>query len=332
MALKVRWRERYRVPMIVALMVATIFFVSGPTCYLAPATGKGTETSVKKSLVESTPPKPVIKIYRIDYDYAYTEAFPENFDQYHQLISTKQVDEGWIISSEVLPGKLVVEAEYVKNPYVRLIHSELLEIAKLTVYQGRISEETSASILKENSLLLTQLPAFYRIYIGYECSYGSGEAERSYFKEFDLDLGMGLNYFREDYTVEFIYKKVPPVHFAEYGQMVALFNSKKKSVLWSRIFGGELTSGDDYVLDPYVRIVDSEGKEMVRLLVYQGEVGSKGSVPGPGWVPGSRENSVILLPPLPPKYRIYIGYQSYYDASHREEAGGPLEIEIRQIP
>lgn len=330
MALKVRWRERYRVLVIVALMVATIFFVSGPTCYLAPAATKGTETPVKKSLEENTRPKPVIKIYRIDYDYPYTKGFPENFDQYHQLISVKQVDEGWIVSSEVLPGKLVIEGEYAKNPYVRLIHSEFLEIAKLTVYQGRISDETSASILKENSLLLTQLPASYGIYIGYESSYGSGEAERSYFKEFDLDLGMGLNYSREDYTVEFIYERVPPVHFAEYGQMVALFNSKEKSILWSRIFGGELTSGDDYVLDPYVKIVDSEGREMVRLLVYQGEVGSKGSIAGPGWVPGPRENSVIL-PPLPPKYRIYIGYQSYYDASHREEAGGPLEIEIGQI-
>lgn len=316
--------------MIVDFMVAVILFVSGPTCYPVHVAAKRTETSVRESLEEKTPPNPIIKIYRIDYSYPLTKGFPENFDQYHQLISVKQVGEGWIISSEVLPGKLVIEGEYAKNPYVRLIHSELLEIAKLTVYRGRIGEEKSASILKENSLLLTQLPSSYKIYIGYESSYGSGEAERSYFKEFDLDLGMGLNYGREDYTVEFIYKKVPPEHFAEYGQMVALFNSKKKSVLWSRIFGGELTSGDDYVLDPYVKIVDSEGKEMVRLLVYQGEVGSKGSVSGSGWVPGPRENSVIL-PPLPPKYRIYIGYQSYYDASHREEAGGPLEIEIRQI-
>lgn len=325
MALKVHWIERYQLLIAVALMATIILFVSGSTCYLARAAGKGTETSVKESLEESTPPKPVIKIYRIDYYDPYTKGFPENFDYYRQLINIEQVDEGWIISSEVLPGKLLTEGEYVKNPYVRLIHPETpLEIARLTVYRGRIDKEKNTAMLKENSLRLSQLPASYEIYIGYEGSYGSGQDERSYFKEFDLDLGMGLAYRREDYTVEFIYRKLPRIHFAEYGQMVALFKSKEKSVLWSRIFGGELVMGDDYVLNPYVKLVDSKEREVAKLLIYEGKIGGKVSVHGP------RESSVNI-PELPLEYKVYIGYEYYHDATHREEAGGPLEIEIGQI-
>ena len=82
--------------------------------------------------------------------------------------------------------------------------------------------------------------------------------------------------------------------------------------------------GNDYALNPYVKLVDSKEREVAKLFIYKGKVGGKVSAHGP------RENSVNI-PELPLEYKVYIGYDYYCDATHREKAGGPLEIEIGQI-
>ncbi len=266
-------------------------------------------------------PHPVIKIYRIDYQHPYRK-FPANFVQYRQIVNLTKVNKGWRITSRIYPGDLVKENEAVRNPYVKLVDSRDRQIAKLVVQEGRILGE-GPSRVKENSLLLSSLPKNYKLYLGYEICYDFDEDKHpgSPFREYNLNLGRKSGYSRENWTIDFIYQKLPQTHFAEYGQIVTLSRSKEKTLLWSRISAGELMTGNDYVVDPYVRVVDSEGAEVARFLIYQGKVGSIGSVWGP------KENS-INLSTLPPEYKVYIGYRYYYDASHKEKAGGPLEIEI----
>lgn len=269
-------------------------------------------------------PNPVIKIYRIDYDHPYLK-FPENFEWYSQKIRVKKVEEGWLLQSQISHTGSIQDHEYVRDPYVRLLDSKGLEIAKLLLHRGRIDRTRDFSS-EEKSILLPFLPPNHRIVIGYGYSYESppneGSSGTPYFREFDLGYERG--YPLGDYELDLIYRKLPGTHFAEYGQMVVLFRSRTGNILWSRIFRGELTGGNDYVLNPYVRIAEVEGGEVIKLLIYNGTVGAIGSVLGP------RENSLIL-PNLPSGYKVYIGYDYYYDVSHKEKAGGPLEVEIGQI-
>ena len=272
-------------------------------------------------------PNPVIKVYRIDYEYPYFK-FPQNFHSYRQTLTLKPENKGWRMVSWVYPGELVKKDEWVKNPYVRLIDSRGLETARLLIYEGRIDNESTPFPAKAESLFLIYLPSPHRIYIGYEASYPSNQARTGPLKtstgEFNLDLGEGFEAPETGYRVDFIYTELPRKHACEYQQMVVLFQSKKKTLLWSRIFGGELAVGNDCVWNPYVRLTDPQGSEIAKLLIYEGTVGSIGSVSGP------RENS-LLLPEVPLESKIYIGYQRYYDSSHKDKAGGPLEVEIGGI-
>ncbi|GAH44349.1 unnamed protein product, partial [marine sediment metagenome] len=202
------------------------------------------------------------------------------------------------------------------------LDSEGSELVKFIIEPGRIGQEDP--FVAENSLFLPSLPPNYEIHIGYGYSSSRSQtlAEKSPFKEFTLDFGKDLQYPAGSYSIDFVCKMLPPTHAAEYRQMVALFQSESKAVLWSRIFGGEVGSfGDDYVRDPYVRIADLQGREIAKLLVYEGKIGSLSSVSGP-W-----ENSATL-PFLPSPYRVSIGYQFYYDNRHPRVAGGPVEVEI----
>lgn len=270
-------------------------------------------------------PNPVIKIYALDYEHPYLK-FPQNFARYAQIISLEQAKGGWVLKGKVFYTEPIREDEDVGSSYVKLVDSKGKEIAKLLLGKKERNEEERLFISEENSITLASLPANYRVCIGYEYGYSSEQGRRppkgNPFKEFNLDFGGKMGYPREEYRIHFFYEQLPPAHFAEYGQMVALFQSKNKVVLWSRVLGGELFGGDDYVLNPYVRVSDGEGKEIARLLVHQGKVGSFKSS-----VRGTRENSVSL-PAIAEEYRVYIGYQYYHDNSHRDSAGGPLEMEL----
>lgn len=269
---------------------------------------------------------PTIKVYKINYEYPYVEfPFPMDLEEYSQLISIERKSGGWMLWSRVTYGSRIGIEEHVKNPYVRLVNPEGPEIAKLIIHEGPIAENRALTTA-ENSVFLPFLPGHYHIYIGYE--YDSSQSQNSSgevsFKEVKLDFSDRLASPLENFNLNFIYGKIPSIHAAEYGQMVAILKTKDEVILWSRIFGGELTFGDDYVLNPYVRLFDSEKREIAKLLIYKGKVGSEGSVAGP------EENSLILSS-LPSSYTVCIGYEFYHDDSHEEIADGPLEIELGEI-
>lgn len=273
-------------------------------------------------------PDSVIKIYALDYEHPYLK-FPQNFARYAQTISLEQAEGGWVLKGEVFYTEPIREDEDVGSSYVRLVDSKGKEIAKLLLGKKKINKEKRLFTSEENSITLASLPANYEVYIGYEYEYSSEQGRRppkgNPFKEFNLDFGGKMGYSRGEYRIHFLYEQLPPAHFAEYGQMVALFQSKNETILWSQILGGELFGGDDYVLNPYVRVSDGEVKEIARLLVFQGKVGSFKSS-----VRGTKENSASLST-VPIGYKVYIGYQYYYDNSHRDKAGGPLEIELPTV-
>ncbi|MBA7632973.1 hypothetical protein ES703_40529 [subsurface metagenome] len=271
-------------------------------------------------------PNPTIRIYKLDYEHRYVK-FPGDFSQYSQAIDIDWMNDEkeWRIVSRFSSGNLIEKDRYIENPYIRLVDPKGMQIAKFIVYEGRITPEVGSSSFRDKSFFLSSLPSNYKIYIGYECRYKSEPTARGSSREIELKFNEGVRLSgRKDHDISFFYREMPYVNAAEYGQIVILLRSDKKSLLFSKISGGELAMGDDYVLNPYVRIVGLQGKEVAKSLIYEGKVGGlKGSAVGP------RERSVSLSA-LPSEHRIYIGYEYYFDATHPEKAGGPLEIEVTE--
>ena len=116
--------------------------------------------------------------------------------------------------------------------------------------------------------------------------------------------------------------KIPSIHSNRYFQEIGIFPWEDKIILWSKIYGGELERGDNFVEDPFVEVENPQGDTIVKMLLYRGRVGSyKDSKRGPV------ENS-IFLSELPLDYKVYLGYEYSYDNSNKKLAGGPLRIEI----
>jgi hypothetical protein len=271
-------------------------------------------------------PNPTIRIYKLDYEHRYVK-FPGDFSQYSQAIDIDWMNDEkkWRIVSRFSSDNLTEEDRDIESPYIRLVDPKGMQIAKFIVYEGRITPEVGSSSFRDKSFFLSSLPSNYKIYIGYECRYKSEPTVGGSSREIELKFNEGVRLSgRKDHDISFFYREMPYVNAAEYGQIVSLLRSDKKSLLFSKISGGELAMGDDYVLNPYVRIVGLQGKEVAKSLIYEGKVGGlKGSAIGP------REKSVSL-PALPSEHRIYIGYEYYFDATHPEKAGGPLEIEVTE--
>ncbi len=271
-------------------------------------------------------PNPTIRIYKLDYEHRYVK-FPLDFSEYSQTININWMNDEkkWRIESRFSSGNLVEEDRYIENPYIRLVDSRGRQIAKFVVHEGRITPEADYSVIGDKSFFLPSLPSNYRIYIGYECRYKSEPAGGGSSREIELKFNEGVRLSgRKDYDISFFYQEMPYSNAAEYGQIVTLLRSDKENLLFSEISGGELAIGDDYVLNPWVRIVGLQGEEVAKSLIYEGKVGGlKGSAVGP------REKSVSL-PSLPFEHRIYVGYEYYFDATHPEKAGGPLEIEVTE--
>ena len=110
-----------------------------------------------------------------------------------------------------------------------------------------------------------------------------------------------------------------------YFQSAVLTREGQKWDLAGTAFGTKLRWGLCNVANPFVKITDEAGKEVSLLTLFQGKVGGldadkKGPV--------SAKVSGIILPG---DFRLFFGYESFYDQRLPKEAGGPEEVEIRSV-
>ena len=268
---------------------------------------------------------PTIKIYRLS---RYPNfSFPGNFAQYSQDVSLAINNGGkWKIQSAIKGYGLIKGSEKIENPYVRIVDSEEREVFKLIVYDGEIN--TSDKFSFSNSGELFSLPAEAKIYIGYEYyfrpDFWNFTPEKVPKKEYliakkiesrSLAKKKKLNYI-------FLYASFPDIRGDDYFHITEI--SKEKAI-WSLstvIFGGELRWGDDYVLNPFVKITDSKGNEVKDLIIFKGRVGSLDAKRR-----GPARKSFDLLQ-LPKYFKVFVGYDYYFDKKYPEQAGGPESIEL----
>jgi hypothetical protein len=127
---------------------------------------------------------------------------------------------------------------------------------------------------------------------------------------------------RKELSFVFLFTSFPNTRGDDYFQKVTLSKDTAVWTLSSMVFGGELRIGDDYVLNPFVKITDAEGEEVKSMTLFDGRVGSTNAKRR-----GFAERS-IRLSALPENYRVFVGYDFYYDNQYPGDAGGPVLIEI----
>ncbi len=269
---------------------------------------------------------PTIKIYRLSPYPNYV--FPGNFSQYSQSITlTKSGEDGerWKIQSAISLSGMLEGNEKIKNPYVRIVDSNGVEAIKWIVHEGSMSSLKTSSSRHNTDFPLSDGD---QIFIGYEYDLLSDTSE------FDLRHPLIKEYLlvekiegsslakRKELRFIFLYFSFPNTRGDDYFQKVTLSKDTAVWTLSSAVFGGELRIGDDYVLNPFVRITDTEGEEVKAMTLFDGRVGSTNSKRR-----GFAERS-IKLSALPANYRVFVGYDSYYDNQYPGDAGGPVLIEI----
>lgn len=270
---------------------------------------------------------PTIKIYKLSSCPNFS--FPGNFAQYSQsAILTKSKGEEWILQSTINGQGLLEKDEKVKNPYLRIVDSKGKEVAKLIIHEGEI--QTSDSFSYSNMLKFSSLPSESKISIGYEYYFQpnplkfmlEGRLAKEYLLAEKIDPGSLL---KNNLKYVFLYTAFPNTRGDDYFQIVTLSKTKATWTLFSTIFGGELRWGDDYVLNPIVKITDFEGKEITKLLFFKGKIGSiESEKRGPA-------KKSIVLPSLPNSFKIFVGYDYYFDKEYPNKAGGPELIEIKPL-
>jgi hypothetical protein len=268
---------------------------------------------------------PTIKVYRLSRYPNYS--FPGNFIQYAQSVNLiKGEREEWRLQSSIKYTGQVDGSETVKNPYVKIVNSEGDEMFRLFVHEGEVAPYDSySSIGASESFPLSEGD---KIYIGYEYDLSSD------FSDFDLIDPLIKEYLlvdtikgstlvkRKSLNFIFLYTSFPNTRGDDYFQIVTLSKDSTVWNLFSTVFGGELRIGDDFVLNPFVRITDVDGNEFKKMSIFEGRVGSYEAKRR------AFSHKSLKFYSLPKNFKVFVGYDSYYDNQYPAIAGGPTVIEI----
>jgi hypothetical protein len=268
---------------------------------------------------------PTIKVYRLSRYPNHT--FPGNFVQYAQSVDlVKGEREKWKLKSVIKYTGLVDGSETVKNPYVKIVDSEGDEVFKLFVHEGDMATCDSYSSIGASETF--PLSEGDKIYIGFEFDLLSNTSD------FDLSDPLIKEYLlvdavkgsslvkRKNLKFIFLYTSFPNTRGDDYFQIVTLSKDSAVWNLFSTVFGGELRIGDDFVLNPFVQITNVDGNEFKKMSIFEGRVGSYEAKRR------AFSHKSLRFSSLPKNFRVFVGYDSYYDNQYPENAGGPTVIEI----
>jgi hypothetical protein len=268
---------------------------------------------------------PTLKVYLLSPYPNYT--FPGNFDQYAQSVNfIKGESEEWKLQSSIKYTGLLDGSETVKNPYVKIVDSEGDEVLKFYVHEGDMATSDRYSSIGASESF--SLSVGDKIYIGYEYDLLFDTSD------FDLSEPLIKEYLLLD-TIKgstlvkrkilkfiFLYASFPNTRGDEYFQVVTLSKDSAVWTLFSTVFGGELRIGDDFVLNPFVQITDVDGNEFKKMSIFKGRVGSYEAKRR------AFSQKSLRFSSLPKNFRVFVGYDSYYDNQYPAYAGGPTVIEI----
>ena len=267
---------------------------------------------------------PVIKIYRVGS--APDPSFPGNFGRFAQTVTLLKTQEGrWALRSQARAGGSRATDERVGALYVRVTDAGGRDITSLTLEPT--PAEAGGDEVRAGAARAIPIPAGAGIVIGYDYALtgrpDGWEIRGTLRKELTLIRSLSESDLqRTRLNFHFFYAAFPGTRGDEYFQSVTLAGGDDGWNCASTAYGGELKWGDDQVVDPFVRITDAAGRELARLLVFEGSAGSfEAAKPGP-------LRASAALPGLPVDFRLFVGYARYLDNAQPGLAGGPELLEI----
>ncbi|MBN2207426.1 MAG: glycosyltransferase family 39 protein [Candidatus Aminicenantes bacterium] len=270
---------------------------------------------------------PTIKIYRLS---TYPDpGFPGNFRKYAQSVTLAGTGRGtWTLRSEVRAAAPLARGERVSAPYVRLVDDKGGEAGSLVLDGGPFGAD-GASEAAASAPPIALAPGRYAIRVGYEFAFEAEvpglEPSRRLRKEVPLgEFRVEADKPGKRVEMAYSYVAFPGGRGDDYVQSATLTKTGAGWRLTSAIYGGELRFGDDYVIAPFVQVVD--GGASSKYVLSEGKVGSIG-VPQAGGVRKS-----FPIPPFGGTPRLFAGYESYYDDRRPDRAGGPETVEFLLPP
>lgn len=271
---------------------------------------------------------PIIKIYRMSR--CPDVSFPGNFSRYAQHIALLRTEgDRWVLRTEVSAGGLRQAGEVIKSLYVRIVDAAGKEITGWPL-DGKCLPP-APDVDCDFSSPPFHIPYEARIVIGYEYGLETAppavESPQPLKKEFVLVKSFSrAESQRTRLEYYFLYEAFPGTRGDDYCQAVTLTKAGIGWTLWSSAYGGELRWGDGYALNPYVRVTDSLGRDITKLVLHEGKLGStQDAQRGPG-------RKTTTLPELPSGFKVMAGYEYYLDNRTPQLAGGPNEIELKLPP
>lgn len=270
---------------------------------------------------------PTLKIYRLS-DYPNFQ-FPGNFSQYSQRIDfIKTGSKKWKLWSVLAFKGPVENSEKVKNPYITIMDQDNSEVIRLFLHKGEV--KSANSLIHTGTSESFTLPVNAKIIIGYEYDFSPNspysQVEKIPKKEYLLEEGIEESTLlkKNEFHYFFFYNEIPDARGDDYFQAVTLSRPQAMWKLSSEIFGGELRWGNDYVLNPFVEVTDNAGNTIQTLTLFKGKVGSYREAQKKAAV-----KKTIQFPSLPASFKVFIGYEYYFDEDFPEKAGGPERIELK---
>ena len=268
---------------------------------------------------------PTIKLYRLSRTPNYS--FPGSFQEYAETVRISAAADGrWDVRALIEGRGPIASDEKLGRPYIRFTTVQGRELWKAPLGDEPLPAGQDFRLTAEAVGLPVAEP--FRIVIGYESTLTpelkSDRPSISVNKEALLAGPVEPASIKSrGFEGRYFYSQFPGKRGDLYFQSAVFTREGQSWNLAGTVFGGKIRWGLCNVLNPFVKITDKAGKEVSRLILFQGKVGG---LEAGKRAPASARVSGITLPE---GFRLFFGYDSFYDQSLPKEAGGPEEVEVR---
>jgi 4-amino-4-deoxy-L-arabinose transferase-like glycosyltransferase len=268
---------------------------------------------------------PTIKIYGLSR--LPNDSFPGAYRRFTQSVRIAADASGrWIVRTAVGGAEPRSSEEKPGPAYIRFAAADGRELWKASLTAESLPSDRDFRL--QADLSCAPLTEPFNIFIGYESTLKPGLLSEvmtaSLNKETLLAGPVDPAAVRaRGFEGRFFYGEFPNTRGDLFFQSAVLVREESGWSLSGTAFGSRLRWGPCYALNPFIKITDPNGRELSRLILSPGKVG------GLDTATRAPVSAQTAIPALPERFRVFIGYDSFFSQNQPQDAGGPEEVEIR---
>jgi len=268
---------------------------------------------------------PTVKIYGLSPLPNYE--FPGVYRRFIQSVRLAAEPSGrWTVRTELAGADPWRSEERPGRAYIRFVAADGRELWKANVSAESLPADRDLKLEADLTCPPPQEP--FHILIGYESilkpAFLSEVMTASLNKETRLAESVDPAEVKANgFEGRYFYGEFPNTRGDLFFQSARLRREGQGWNLAGTAFGNRLRWGPCYAVEPYIKIAAPDGRELARLTISPGKVGGlDDAVRGP-------LTARMKVPGLPERFRVFIGYKSFFSQNQSQDAGGPVEIEIK---